>query len=174
MNRQSLKVFYSYSHKDDSLRTALFTQLSSLRRKEWISEWWEGKILAGDEWEESITEKLEAADIIIILISSDFLASERCYGELKKSIERHNNGSAIVIPVILRQCNWRDEPFAKLVMVPTDAKPLESYLNKDEAYASAAEIIIDRVNNIVASDNSQYMDINDLASAEIFSVAKHR
>src|SRR6188508_835251 len=88
-------LFYSYSHKDEAFREELIKHLTMLRRSGLISEWHDRKILAGDEWDKKISEYLEKSDVILLLISSDFLASEYCYDiEARRALERHNNGEA--------------------------------------------------------------------------------
>jgi hypothetical protein len=80
-------------------------------------------ISAGEEWEDVIDENLENANIIIALISSDFIDSEYCYGrELARARERHNAGEAIVIPVIVRPVDWHGLWIEDLQMLPEDAK----------------------------------------------------
>jgi hypothetical protein len=82
---------------------------------------------------------LNAAQIILLLISSDFLASDYCYGvEMKRAIERHDLGEATVIPVILRDVDWGRSSFAQLQALPRDARPVTSWLNIDEAFADVA------------------------------------
>jgi hypothetical protein len=97
----SISIFISYSHRDDGLRQELDTQLSSLRRQGLISVWHDRWILAGQEWAREINHNLNDADLILLLISPDFIASDYCYDiEMKRAVERHEAGEAIVIPII--------------------------------------------------------------------------
>ena len=91
----SKKIFISYSHKDETHRSELEVHLAMLKRKKIVSVWHDRKIVAGDEWKNEIDNNLESADIILFLISPDFLASEYCYDiEVKKAMERHKAGLA--------------------------------------------------------------------------------
>src|SRR5690349_5863095 len=106
-SRAPVSVFYSYAHQDEALRQQLETHLSLLRRQGLISEWYDRKILPGAEWVGEIDEHLERASIILLLISADFLASDYCYDkEMTRALERHKQGEARVIPIILRPCDW--------------------------------------------------------------------
>src|SRR5438105_2491908 len=121
---RSIKIFYSYAHIDESLRNELEKHLSILKQQEIITEWYDRNINAGTEWAREINYHLNTAQIILLLVSPDFLASQYCYSiEMTRAMERHNTGEAWVIPVILRPIDWRGAPFDKLQMLPTDAKP---------------------------------------------------
>jgi hypothetical protein len=131
----SISIFISYSHRDDELRQELDNHLSDLRRQGMISVWYDRRIVPGEEWERAIAENLEAADIILLLVSSDFIASDYCYKiEMERAVERHDAGEAVVIPVILRSCVWQGAPFGKIQALPRDAKPVTSAANRDEAF----------------------------------------
>jgi len=137
---EEVKIFLSYSHKDDELRKELSKHLSLLKRQGIITEWHDRKILAGVEWEEEIDTHLNTSQVILLLISSDFIASDYCYGiEMMRAMERHENGEARVIPIILRAVDWRVSPFSKLQTLPRDGKPVTSWKNYDEAFANVTE-----------------------------------
>src|SRR4051794_37931256 len=109
------KVFISYAREDGALREKLEKQLAILRRQGLIATWHDRMITAGREWAGLIAAELEAADIILLLVSPDFLASDYIDEvELKRALERHEAGAARVVPVILRDCLWRYSAFAKL------------------------------------------------------------
>lgn len=152
----SLKLFFSYSHKDEALRDELAKHLSTLRRQGVISSWHDRKILPGEEWDHQINDNLNTADIILLLVSSDFIASDYCWDiEVNKAIERHNAKEARVIPVILRSVDWSGAPFAKLQALPNNAEPVvsRSWHNPDEAFKdvargirAAAEKLVEKLN----------------------------
>jgi internalin A len=106
--RQAVRLFYSYSHKDETLRNKLETHLKLLHRQGLLETWHDRKIEAGAEWKQKIDDNLERADIILLLVSADFIASDYCYEkEMGRALERHEKGEALVIPVIVRDVNWR-------------------------------------------------------------------
>jgi len=130
----ALSIFFSYAHKDEVLRDELEKQLSILRWQGLITEWYDRDIQAGTEWEHEINIHLNTAHIILLLISPDFLASPYCYSiEMTRALERHNAGEACVIPIILRPVDWEGAPFSKLQMLPTDAKPVTRWSDRDAA-----------------------------------------
>jgi hypothetical protein len=137
------KLFISYSHKDEVLRALLETHLSMLKNLKVIDIWYDRKIMAGDEFARSIDSNLLDSQIIVLLVSPDFLASDYCWGvEMKEAMIQHEKGLARVIPVILRPCdNWHAAPFGKLLAVPKDGKPVTLWSNTDEAFSDVARNI---------------------------------
>lgn len=130
-----LSLFYSYSHKDEDLRDRLETHLATLKRQNLIQQWHDRKILPGEKWAGKIDENLESAEIILLLISSDFIASDYCFElEMKRAIERHEAKEAIVIPIALRPADCTGLPFAEIQGLPKNFKPVTTWNNQDEAF----------------------------------------
>jgi hypothetical protein len=135
-------VFFSYSHADEGLRDQLEKQLSLLKRQGIIDVWHDRRISAGEDFAEQIDQHVESDDIILLLISSDFLDSDYCYEkEMMRAIERHHAGEAIVIPVILRACDWHGAPFGKLNASPPDGRPVTQYPDRDQALLEVAKAV---------------------------------
>ncbi len=135
-----IKLFYSYSHKDEVLRNELETHLKLLKRQKVIDTWHDRKIGIGTEWKDAIDENLEAADIILLLISADFLASDYCWDiEVKQAIKRHKEKSAVVIPIALRPCDTSGTDFMTLQGLPKDFKPVITWEHQDEAFTDIAK-----------------------------------
>lgn len=130
-----VSVFFSYSHKDEDYRDELEIHLSSLKRQGIISAWHDRRISPGDEFEKEISEYLEKADVILLLISPYFIASDYCYEiEMKRAMERHDSQDATVIPIIIHPCDWHDMPFGKLLATPEDGKPISKFPNMHDAF----------------------------------------
>lgn len=139
----SLTLFYSYAHKDESLRDELNKHLKLLQRQNIIDAWYDRDITAGTEWAQAIDTHLNTANIILLLISADFLASDYCYDkEMNRAIARHENQEARVIPIILSPCDWTSAPFGKLQALPIahgeGAKAVTTWSNQDEAFSMIA------------------------------------
>jgi hypothetical protein len=135
-----LRLFISYSHKDESLRVTLGDHLAALQREGVIETWHDRLISAGQEWAGEIKAELEAADIILCLVSAGFLASPYCQDkELKRALERHGAGEALVIPVILKPSDWSSSALGPLQALPANAKPVTKWSNRDEAFTSVAQ-----------------------------------
>ncbi|WP_163995268.1 toll/interleukin-1 receptor domain-containing protein [Pyxidicoccus caerfyrddinensis] len=133
------KLFFSYSHADEALRNVLEGHLTMLKRQGLIEPWHDRRITAGSEFDAAISTHLEEADVILLLVSVDFLASEYCYSkEMMRALERHEAGNAKVIPVILRPCDWHSAPFGKLLAAPRDGKAVTMWPNQDEAFTDVA------------------------------------
>ncbi len=138
--KEPLKLFYSYSHADEALRDKLAKHLKILQRQNIIAEWHDRAIEAGEEWEGEIVKAMNEAQIVLLLISDDFIASDYCWGpELTASLAKHESGEARVIPVILRAVDWTGAPFSKLQALPKNAKPITTWSDIDEAMTNVAE-----------------------------------
>jgi internalin A len=135
LREEPIRVFISYAHKDERFRLALEPHLKLLQRQRLIATWHDRLIKPGAEWKDMIDANLEQAKIVLLLVSADFMASDYCYEiEMKRALERHVAKEAVVIPVIIREVNWRNAPFAKLQALPKDGKAVMKWANKDAAW----------------------------------------
>ena len=139
---RALKVFVSYCHSDEIWEKRLEKHLSMLKRMGIVHSWHDRMIAAGDDFNEAIDRYLSVADLVLLLISPDFLSSDYCYNkEMKGALKRHEQGNARVIPVMVRPVDWDKAPFAHLQAVPKNAKAITLWANKDEALMDAAKSI---------------------------------
>ena len=123
--------------------------LSNLKRQGKISAWHDRAIEAGEEWEAQIKGKLESAQIILLLVSSSFMASDYCYDiEMQRAIERHDAGTARVIPIVLRPCDWKGLPFSKLKILPKDGKAVTQWGDQDTAFVDVVQGIQQAVDSL--------------------------
>ena len=136
----SYKVFISYSHADEKYREQLEKHLSTLKRNKIISVWHDRKILPGINWTEEIDENLPDSEIVLFLISSDFIASEYCYAiEMKTAIEQYKRNKSLIVPIIIRSCDWKDIEIGQYQVVPTNGKPIILWKDKDEAWLDVVQ-----------------------------------
>ncbi|MGE5053318.1 MAG: COR domain-containing protein [Acidobacteriota bacterium] len=134
------QIFISYSHKDDELRSELDAHLKLFQRSGLVSAWHDRRITPGDEWKGEIDRKLESANLVLLLISADFLASDYCYDiEMKRALERQEARNCKVLPVIVRDCHWQIAPFAKLQALPKDGRAVRLWTDRDSAWRNVAE-----------------------------------
>ena len=86
-----------------------------------------------------------------MLVSADFIASDYCWDkEVKRALERHEKGEAMVVPIALRSCDWKDTPFEKLQALPKDRMPVTAYKDRDAAWTDVAtgiRLIADKLNH---------------------------
>jgi len=168
-------IFYAYARQDESLRDELAKHLALLRRQGLIRDWYDRRIEPGAEWEEDIDHHLRSAQIILPLISPDFIDSDYCYDiEMKRAMERHQRGEARVIPVILRPCDWKNAPFAKLQALPRDAKPVTQWDNQDEAFLSVADgirMVLDEFAPSRAHSRRARLGLEELSPVEQVRIA---
>ncbi len=130
-----IKIFYCYAHEDRALRDELERHLSPLKRLGRITEWYDRDIQAGVEWEREIAAQLDSADIVLLLVSSDFMYSDYCYSlEMQRALERHKRREAYVIPILLRPVDWDETPISQLRTLPSDRKPITQWPDRDEAF----------------------------------------
>src|SRR6266446_6459746 len=128
----SAKIFFCYTHEDEPLLNKLKTHLKSLQRLGLIRVWYDREISPGAEWEQEINKHLFTAQVVLLLVSPDFIASDYCYGtEMKRAIELHELGRTYVIPIILRPSYWQDTPLSKFQVLPSNGRPVTSWTGRD-------------------------------------------
>ncbi|HXL38738.1 MAG TPA: toll/interleukin-1 receptor domain-containing protein [Ktedonobacteraceae bacterium] len=133
--KKGITIFFSYSHEDERLRDTLDKFLRPLQHEGLITSWHDGKIEPGKEWTIEIEEHLSTASIILLLVSSNFLASDYCYSvEMKRAVARHEAGDARVIPIILSHADWHNAPFGKLQALPKNARAVTDWSKRDKAF----------------------------------------
>jgi hypothetical protein len=148
----SVKIFFCYAREDEPLFNKLKTHLRPLQRQGLIDVWYDRDISAGTEWEREISQHLNASQVILLLVSPDFMNSDYCYGiEMKRAMERHTHGEVRVIPVILRPVYWQGV-LGKLHVLPKDALPVTDpdWHNMDRAFFNVAEGIREVVERLSA------------------------
>ncbi|RSK39577.1 toll/interleukin-1 receptor domain-containing protein [Hymenobacter perfusus] len=152
-------IFICYSHVDEEVKKQLIAHLSALKRKGLVSYWHDREILPGQDWDKEIKSKIGSADIIIPLISSDFLASEYCIGtELTIAMQRHVEGKALLVPVIARPCDWHSMDFSAIQALPKDGKPITKWPDRDEAILdviNGLKLLIQKTDNDVPVKDSK-------------------
>ncbi len=137
---EALDVFVSYAHEDEDLQDELRKHLTSLEREGKIRAWHDRGIKAGEEWGGKIDFHLDASEIILLLISPDFMASNYCSAvEVPRAMQRHQQGATRVIPIIVRPVDWSGAAFAKLQVLPEDATPVTLWPNRDMAFLNVQQ-----------------------------------
>lgn len=156
---RQLRLFLSYSHNDGELKKEFDKQLIALKRSYNISIWQDKNIEGGSEWDESIREELANADIILLLISPDFIASDYIWEvELKYAIEKHNRGEARVIPVFLRKTFTKNQPFEKLQGYISKDKPIASFpaAEREDAFYEVIEALGRDIETWLAKGSNEF------------------
>ncbi len=149
-------LVFSYSHADEALLNELQKHLSPLKRMGKITTWHDRRIVPGQEFERQIDLYFSQADIILLLISSDFINSDYCYQvEMANALERHNRGEAVVIPVILRDCAWHQLPFGSIMAATIDGKPITRFSSHDEGYVQVVDAVSRAIANLEAKKPQQ-------------------
>lgn len=132
---KALTLFYCYAREDKLLREELDVHLSGLKRQYNIKSWSDREIQAGKDWEKEIDTHLDSADLVFLLVSPNFMASDYCYGiETRRALDKHDRGESRVIPIILRPVDWQDAPFNRLQVLPTNALPITRWEDRDDAF----------------------------------------
>ena len=157
--QKPLHVFPLFAREDRAFRDTLDKHLSALKRKGAIEDWHEHDIAPGSEWQEVLDEQLEQADIILLFVTPDFMASEYCYSIQKRALEKHDSGSARVIPILFRPTFWYDTPLAQLQGLPISEKegikPVKEWKNKDEPYVRIVMGIMRTIEDLTEPPTSQ-------------------
>lgn len=161
-----IPIFYSYSHKDDAFRKELEIHLKILKRQGIVETWHDRRIAPGDNWEEEINLNLQSAKIILLLISSNFLASDYCYdSETIFAMEQVKENKAVVIPIILKPCLWKQGHFKELKALPIDGKPITTWENRDEAWLNVTKGIMQSIKSI--NGNKTELNIKDSKAIDL-------
>jgi hypothetical protein len=154
-SQEGLTLYYSYAAADEKLQQKLETALALLRRQGDIQDWHKRKITAGQDRIQEVDAHLNAAKIILLLVSADFLASDDLYEvEMTRAMERHVSGEARVIPIILRPCDWQAAPFGSLQELPRDGKAISEWSSRNAAFTETAKEIRQVISSLRSSHSS--------------------
>lgn len=144
-----MNLFISYAHEDEVFRVEIEKFLVMLSRQKLINIWSDRKIGPGSDWDHEINDNLRKSKVILLLVSQDFLNSDYCYDiEMKFALERHLNNDAVVIPIIIRPCDWKNTTLKDIEMLPQDAKPITLWDNQDLAFLNVSHGIRSVINKI--------------------------
>jgi len=163
-----IRVFLSYSHVDEKYRNELEKHLMSLKRQGLIESWHDRRIAPGEEWANRIDEELRNADIILLLVSADFIASEYCHEiEMREALAHHERKEAVVIPVILRPCHWTGLIFGKLQSATQNGKAVEKYPSWDDAFLEITQEIEAVAKKLSAQANEPTVAASTLSALSV-------
>jgi hypothetical protein len=148
---KGVKLFYSYAHEDEVYRNELSVHLAVHRMDGLVSEWHDRVIRAGEDWNKSIDAALTQAEIILFLVSPDFLASNYIHEiEMRTALRREAESVVRIVPIILRPCAWNSTPLARFQVLPRDGKPVTTYNSRDTAWLHVSEEILAVIREHVA------------------------
>ncbi|MEO1375550.1 MAG: SUMF1/EgtB/PvdO family nonheme iron enzyme [Cyanobacteria bacterium J06635_10] len=162
-------IFFSYAREDAIFLQELESHLEPLKIGGLINTWHDGCIMPGEEWDRQVKERLEQAKIIVLLISVDFIKSNYCQEvEFAKALQRHEDRTALVIPIILRHCMWHSIPFGRkclshLQVLPKNAKPVTSWSDRDEAFTDIARGIQSAIKQLTFLEDERINSTLDAA-----------
>ncbi|MEH2384785.1 MAG: tetratricopeptide repeat protein [Nostoc sp.] len=170
---KTIKLFFAYSNspKDKNLRRDLESHLKcSLQSLRIIINWQKNQMLPGRDWKQESYKHLNTSQVIVLLVSPDFLAADDCRDITKWAMERCSTGKARVIPVKLRLIdNWQATPFGHLQCLPDNGEPITSkfWRRQDDAFVNIVEKIREEVEKI-QEDQRQLQLIQEQQKAEFF------
>src|SRR6266568_1878219 len=167
-----IKIFYCYARKDKTLRDELEKHLGALKRSGQITTWFDREILPGKEWAQEIDTRLNTADLVLLLVSPDFIHSDYCYSkEMLRALERREAGETHVIPIILRPVDCEGTPICKLQMLPTDGKPVTKWKTRDDAFRDISGEIRKVIATLQKTVTQWVIEGNDHFSAKSYQEA---
>lgn len=141
-----IEVFFSYAHADEDLMNEVRRQMIVYERNGRIIKWHDRMIPAGTGWRNEIDARLERSHVVLLFMSPHFIESRYCYEvEGDVALRRHRDGSARVIPIILRPCDWQQTPFGELQALPTDGRPVSLWPDRDEVCLLTARGVMDAI-----------------------------
>ena len=178
-----VEIFCSYAHEDEELREDFVSSVALLRQQKQVDIWHDKEIPAGKKWAGEIDEHLNTADIVVLLISRHFLNSDFCYAkELSRALEREEKKEAVVVPIIVRACDWEEAPFGRLQGIPFGGKAVTSWENREEAWTSVAksvklivrDVISKKLANLALKDAEEAREIYAQITADASRVREER
>jgi len=149
--KQPKKIFISYAHTDAEFKNQFVKFFAVQKRKGEVELWNDQEIAPGTEWKEAIIQNLKAADIIVLLLSPDFLASDFIWDEELPIVDKlFQENKTKVVPILLRDCDWSSTDYGKIQAVPTDPKtlkltPIKNWDDKDNAW----KIVLEQVKRLL-------------------------
>jgi hypothetical protein len=153
-----LKLFLSYAHEDRDIVTELRKHLAPLRHEQIVTDWYDFELTPGHDWDREILSQLESSDLVLVVVSADFVASNYAYGrELGIALDLHDQERLRVLPVIGRNCRWQNLPFARLQVLPEGAVAISSWENRDDAFVSVV-LGVERVAREILSSGHGLVD----------------
>lgn len=167
-----LKLFYSYSHLDADYRTDLEKWLSVLKNDGLVSEWYDGKLIGGDKIDHETRRHLREADVVLLLLSQNFLASKPCVAEMNYAFDSLSKKR--IIPIILKTCTWMDTECREVLAFPKDGVPVDEWTPKEKAWLSIYEGIKTAVQHLSQDFDVRRNYEDELQSVEFVSQRKHR
>ena len=138
----SINIFISYAYQDEKLEQQLYKHLRPLVRNGVIRTWDARQIQAGTERNEELIENFNQADIILCLISPDFIDSDYCYlFQGQTALQRQKEGKVRVIPILLRSAAWKSTIFGTFQIIPRNGDPIAIQRSRDHIFAEIADEI---------------------------------
>ncbi len=137
-----LKVFLMYAPEDEAVKTALDVQLNPIKRTDFIETWDESQILPGAEKEQEITQRIEAADIILLLVTANFFGSDHLFDhQLQVALRRHDAKQTVIIPLLMRSCVWEGTSLDQLkaTILPRNLDAMDKQANPETALADTVK-----------------------------------
>lgn len=174
MERMAINLFYSYSHVDSDYRSNMEKHLVSLKRQGILNEWYDRKISAGQKINEEIKKEIKKSDIVVFLISVDFLNSDACLEELSLAKEMASVSNKRLISVIVRHCSWHKfDDLGDYLAIPTDGKPVEDWGSEDKAWTDVFSYIENAVDEVRKNFSVKEEFVSQVSSVEFCSQSEN-
>lgn len=168
-----IRLFYSYSHKDSSFREKMEKILKLLEENDGLKQWSDRSIHPGEHISDTIKQSMEKSDILAFLISSDFLASDACKEEWSYAKRLAKNGTQARIPIILKECAWKDfDDMKSLMALPQDGKPVGKFGSRDEAWQQIYEGIKNVIESLRNCFNVKQAFVDEITKIDFISQQK--
>lgn len=149
-NPHPLPLFICYARANERIVKQLKPSLTVLARRGYILPWQDTDLVPGEDWDETIKEKLSAAKIILFMVSRDFLASQYITEEERPlAMKLVKDKQAAVVPVVLTPCGWKEEDFAKLQLLPDNGETISSFTPREHGWALVEEGLMKVINKLV-------------------------
>ena len=166
-----VRLFYSYSHRDASYREAMESRLAILQQERLLHQWSDQSILPGEKLSSRIRTEMDKADVIVFLVSSDFISSDECMKEWTYAKDMYNTGRPIIrIPIIIRECAWKDLLVSDDVKaLPVDGICISSFDDPDTAWMQVYEGVKKVIHHIRNTFTPKHDFLSEFEKTEFLS-----
>lgn len=147
------RIVLSRHEQDEEAATDLLTHLRPLERRGDVVLWHRGLLKAGQNTSDVVAAQLDAADVVLLFLSADYLADDVTVSEVERAMALRAKVSTRVIPVLFKPAHFAEENFAGLAPLPRDGRPVSTRRDQDQAWFDVASGIKEVVDGFKRDGN---------------------
>ncbi len=159
------RLLYIYASEDDFLGRALEAHLTSLVEEGLMEGRHVGLLLAGTNVSEELAAEVAHADVVLLVLSVNFMTSAQCRSLLAQVHEQSAVRRLLVVPVLARPVDFGGAGLDGHQFLPRNGKPVKLWENQDAAWVDVAMGVRALLTGALMSQSSK--EIIDFAGERI-------